>query len=155
MQGVRWIRVWGGLAATLLLMGIRPADRVASAGSLLPTNGSDLLRLAAPRQLTPPRSWRSVYREVAQCASMQGDYDAIQWGEMEGPLRGPTGTTYAFTTGSLIVLIQGDTTYLRHEMLHHVLTVAGWHPRRLAPGEHYTIADLHPMPPFGLCSGGR
>ena len=71
------------------------------------------------------------------------------------PLRGPKGPTYAFTIGRRIVLVRGDTTYLRHEMLHHVLEVGGWQPRRLRPGEQYTIADLHPMPLFGLCTGGH
>lgn len=33
--------------------------------------------------------------------------------------------------------------------------VAGWHPRQLRPGEQYTIADRHPMPLFGLCTGGH
>jgi hypothetical protein len=47
-----------------------------------------------------------------------------------------------------------DTTYLRHEMLHHILEVGGWHPKSLDPGERYTIADLHPMPFFDVCSGG-
>jgi len=40
-------------------------------------------------------------------------------------------------------------------MLHHILEVAGWRPRTLKPGERYTIADLHPRPLFGLCTGGR
>jgi hypothetical protein len=39
-------------------------------------------------------------------------------------------------------------------MLHHILTVGAWQPRPLPPGERYTIADLHPMPLFGLCAGG-
>jgi hypothetical protein len=74
---------------------------------------------------------------------------------MEAPLRGPKGPTYAFTAGHQIVMVRDDTTYLRHEMLHHVLEVAGWRPHPLRPGEHYTIADLHPMPLFGLCTGGH
>jgi hypothetical protein len=68
---------------------------------------------------------------------------------------GPKGPTYAFNVGCRIVLVRDDTTYLRHEMLHHVLQVSGWHPRQLGPGEQYTIADLHPMPLFGLCTGGH
>ncbi len=92
---------------------------------------------------------------MERCAGKTGNYDAIRWAEMEAPLRGPKGPTYAFTVGRRIVLVRNDTTYLRHEMLHHVLEVSGWHPRALKPGEHYTIADLHPMPLFGLCTGGH
>jgi hypothetical protein len=73
----------------------------------------------------------------------------------ETPLRAPKGPTYAFTIDRRIVLVRNDTTYLRHEMLHHVLEVAGWHPRQLRPGKQYSIADLHPMPLFGLCTGGH
>jgi hypothetical protein len=111
--------------------------------------------LAAVQPFQAPEAWREVYREVERCVGLVGGYDAIRWGVMEGPLRGPSGSTYAFTVNSRIVLIRGDTTYLRHEMLHHILEVAGWHPRTLRPGERYTIADLHPMPLFGLCTGGR
>jgi hypothetical protein len=28
-------------------------------------------------------------------------------------------------------------------------------PPPLGPGEQYTIADLHPMPLFGMCTGGH
>jgi hypothetical protein len=84
-----------------------------------------------------------------------GDYDRIRWAVMEAPLQGPKGPTYGFTVGDRIVLVRNDTTYLRHEMLHHVLETAGWQPRALKPGEHYTIADLHPLPLFGLCTGGH
>jgi hypothetical protein len=86
---------------------------------------------------------------------MKGDYEGIRWAAMEAPLRGPNGPTYAFNIGSRIVLVRQDTTYLRHEMLHHILQVAGWEPRPLRPGEHYSIADLHPTPVFDLCAGGR
>ena len=97
-------------------------------------------------------------RDLSRCGAVRwaaGDYDAIQWSVMEAPLHGPKGPTYAFTVGRRIVLVRGDTTYLRHEMLHHILEVSGWQPRALEPGEHYTIADLHPMPLFGLCTGGH
>jgi hypothetical protein len=33
--------------------------------------------------------------------------------------------------------------------------VAGWQLRRLGPGEPNTIADLHPAPLFGFCTGGH
>jgi len=111
--------------------------------------------LASVQPIEPPESWRRIYHEVEHCAGKAGDYDAIRWAVMEAPLHGPKGPTYAFTSGSRIVLVRDDTTYLRHEMLHHILEVAGWHPHPLQPGEHYTIADLHPMPLFGLCTGGR
>jgi Zn-dependent protease with chaperone function len=111
--------------------------------------------LASVQPIEAPKAWRRIYHEVERCAGKTGDYDAIRWAVMEAPLHGPKGPTYAFTSGSRIVLVRDDTTYLRHEMLHHVLEVAGWHPRPLQPGEHYTIADLHPMPLFELCTGGR
>jgi hypothetical protein len=63
---------------------------------------------------------------------------------MEAPLAGLKGPTYAFTVGDRVVLVHDDTTYLRHEMLHHILQVAGWRPHALRPGERHIIADLHP-----------
>jgi hypothetical protein len=102
-----------------------------------------------------PGRWREIYHTVEQCAGRTGDYDAISWAVMEAPLQGPKGPTYAFMINRRIVLIRGDTTYLRHEMLHHVLAVSGWRPRPLGPRESYTIADLHPLPLFGLCTGGH
>jgi hypothetical protein len=70
-------------------------------------------------------------------------------------MQGPRGPTCAFMVNERIVLVQGDTTYLRHEMLHHILAVAGWRPGTLEAGERHRIADLHPRPIFGLCTGGR
>jgi hypothetical protein len=99
--------------------------------------------------------WRSIYREVERCAGLVGNYDAIRWAVMPAPMQGPKGPTYAFTVNQRIVLVQGDTTYLRHEMLHHILEVAGWRPRALKTGEQYTIADLHPKQLFGRCIRGR
>jgi hypothetical protein len=121
----------------------------------LPAGDAPAFLLASVQPLHAPGAWRRIYQEVERCAGKRGDYDAIRWSVMEAPLRGPKGPTYAFTIGRRIVLVRGDTTYLRHEMLHHVLEVAGWHPRQLGPGEQYTIADLHPMPLFGLCTGGH
>ena len=121
----------------------------------LPAGDAPAFLLASVQPMKAPASWRRIYHEVEQCAGRRGDYDAIRWGVMEAPLQGPKGPTYAFTVGRRIVLVRGDTTYLRHEMLHHILEVSGWHPRALKTGEHYTIADLHPMPLFGLCTGGQ
>jgi hypothetical protein len=121
----------------------------------LPAGDAPAFLLASVQPIEAPESWRRMYHEVEQCAGRRGDYDAIRWGVMEAPLQGPKGPTYAFTVGRRIVLVRGDTTYLRHEMLHHILEVSGWQPRALKPGEHYTIADLHPMPLFGLCTGGH
>jgi hypothetical protein len=121
----------------------------------LPAGDAPAFLLASVQPLKAPASWRPIYHEVEQCAGRRGDYDTIRWGVMEAPLQGPKGPTYAFTVGRRIVLVRGDTTYLRHEMLHHILEISGWHPHALKPGEHYTIADLHPMPVFGLCTGGH
>jgi hypothetical protein len=110
---------------------------------------------ASVQPINAPAAWRTIYTEVERCAGMVGDYDRIRWGVMAAPLVGPRGPTFGFTVGERIVLVSNDTTYLRHEMLHHVLQTAGWQPPVLKPGERYTIADLHPMPLFGLCTGGR
>jgi hypothetical protein len=120
-----------------------------------PAGDAPAFLMASVQPLAAPAAWRTVYHQVEQCAGKKGDYDAIRWAVMEAPLQGPKGPTYAFTVGRRIVLVRNDTTYLRHEMLHHILEVSGWHPRALRPGERYTIADLHPMPLFGLCTGGR
>jgi hypothetical protein len=111
--------------------------------------------MASVQPITAPAAWRRIYHEVERCAGMKGSYDAISWSVMEAPLEGPKGPTFAFTIGRRIVLVRNDTTYLRHEMLHHILEVGGWEPRPLKPGEHYTIADLHPKPLFSRCTGGR
>jgi hypothetical protein len=121
----------------------------------LPAGDAPAFLLAAVQPIEAPAAWREIYTEVEHCAGLVGDYDAIRWAVMEAPLNGPNGATYAFTIDRRIVLVRGDTTYLRHEMLHHILEVAGWRPRTLKPGERYTTADLHPMPLFGLCTGGR
>jgi hypothetical protein len=121
----------------------------------LPAGDAPAFLLAAVQPIKAPAAWREIYTEVEHCAGLVGDYDAIRWAVMEAPLQGPKGATYAFTVDRRIVLVRGDTTYLRHEMLHHILEVAGWHPRTLKPGERYTTADLHPMPLFSLCTGGR
>jgi hypothetical protein len=126
-----------------------------AAAQPLPAGDALAFLLASVQPLKAAASWRRIYHEVEQCAGKRGDYDAIRWGVMEAPLQGPKGTTYAFTVGRRIVLVRGDTTYLRHEILHHILEISGWHPRTLKPGERYTIADLHPMPLFGLCTGGH
>jgi hypothetical protein len=135
------------------------AHRVAAGPSdhsqRLPTGDAPAFLLASVQPLKAPASWRRIYHQVEQCAGWRGDYDAIRWGVMEAPLQGPKGPTYGFTVGRRIVLVRGDTTYLRHEMLHHILEISGWHPHALKPGEHYTIADLHPMPVFSLCTGGH
>jgi len=121
----------------------------------LPAGDAPAFLFASVQPIKAPEAWRTVYHEVERCAGKVGDYDRIRWAVMEAPLQGPKGPTFGFTVGERIVLVRNDTTYLRHEMLHHVLQTAGWQPRVLQPGEHYTIADLHPMPLFGLCTGGR
>ena len=151
-------------AATVNEAGVPGSDSevrqptVASSSSTsqpLPAGDAPAFLLASVQPLKAPASWRRIYHEVEQCAGKRGNYDAIRWGVMEAPLQGPKGATYAFTVGRRIVLVRGDTTYVRHEMLHHILEISGWHPRTLKPGERYTIADLHPMPLFGLCTGGH
>jgi Zn-dependent protease with chaperone function len=143
------------LAAALLIVAPSPAADNRRAQPLPAGGDAPAFLLASVQPIEAPKAWRRIYHEVEHCAGKAGDYDAIRWAVMEEPLRGPKGPTYAFTTGSRIVLVRNDTTYLRHEMLHHILEVAGWQPRPLRPGEHYSIADLHPMPLFGLCTGGR
>jgi hypothetical protein len=121
----------------------------------LPAGDAPAFLFVSVEPMQAPEAWRAIYHQVERCAGMKGDYDRIRWGEMGAPLQGPKGPTFGFTVGERIVLVHNDTTYLRHEMMHHVLQTAGWRPRTLPPGEHYTIADLHPMPLFGLCTAGR
>ena len=132
-----------------------PAAPQAPTAQPLPAGDAPAFLLASVQPIRAPEAWRGIYREVERCAGLVGDYDRIRWAVMEAPLQGPKGPTYGFTVGDRIVLVRNDTTYLRHEMLHHVLETAGWQPRALKPGEHYTIADLHPLPSFGLCTGGH
>lgn len=111
---------------------------------------------------TPPDTWRSIYEQVESCAGRpQGQYDGIRWfwvdGTNGGPWQGENGNTYGMTIPEdrRIYLIHGDTTYLRHEMLHDVLFQSGWRPTPSGPNGTFTRSDLHPAPPFGLCTGGR
>jgi hypothetical protein len=139
-------------------IGVACADSEPKAGTAarpLPAGDAPAFLFASVQPIKAPEAWRTIYHEVERCAGMVGDYDQIRWGVMEAPLQGPKGPTYGFNVGSRIVMVRSDTTYLRHEMLHHILQTAGWQPRALQPGDHYTIADLHPMPLFGLCTGGR
>jgi hypothetical protein len=121
----------------------------------LPAGDAPAFLFASVQPIKAPEAWRTIYHEVEHCAAMVGDYDQVQWAVMEAPLQGPKGPTYGFNVGSRIVMVRGDTTYLRHEMLHHILQIGGWQSRALQPGEHYTIADLHPMRLFGLCTARR
>lgn len=121
----------------------------------LPAGDAPAFLFASVQPIKAPEAWRTIYHQVERCAGIEGDYEQVRWAVMEAPLQGPKGPTYGFNVGSRIVLVRQDTTYLRHEMLHHILQVAGWQPLPLQPGEHYTIADLHPMPSFGLCTAGR
>jgi hypothetical protein len=130
-------------------------SQAASAEAPLPAGDAPAFLFASVQPISAPAAWRAIYHEVERCAAMVGDYDRIRWAVMAAPLSGPKGPTYGFTVGERIVLLANDTTYLRHEMLHHVLQTAGWQPPALKPGERYTIADLHPMPLFGMCTGGR
>jgi hypothetical protein len=133
-----------------------PVSLHADAGAEpLPAGDAPAFLAVFVQPIRAPEQWRNIYHEVERCAGLAGSYDSIRWSVMPAPIRGPNGPTNAFTVGQRIVLVQGDTTYLRHEMLHHILDVAGWRPRALKAGEQYTIADLHPMPLFGLCTGGR
>jgi hypothetical protein len=120
----------------------------------LPAGDAPAFLLAAVQLIEAPSAWREIYHEVEQCAGVLGDYDAVSWAVMEAPLQGPEGWTYGFMINRRIVLVRNDTTYLRHEMLHHILAVGGWQPPPLPPGKRHTTADLHPMPLFGLCTGG-
>jgi hypothetical protein len=120
----------------------------------LPAGDAPAFLMASVQPIDAPEAWRAVYHEVERCAGMDGNYDEIRWAVMEAPLQGPRGPTYGFNVGSRIVMVRQDTTYLRHEMLHHILQVAGWQPRPLRAGELYSIADLHPMPLFRRCGGG-
>jgi hypothetical protein len=129
-------------------------QHVAHAEPLLAGDAPAFL-FASVQPIRAPAAWRKIYHQVERCAGRTGHYDAIRWAVMPRPLHGPNGSTFAFTVKQRIVLVQGDTTYLRHEMLHHILETSGWQPRPLQPGEHYSIADLHPQPFFGSCTGGR
>lgn len=111
--------------------------------------------LPAGRPIQPPSAWREMYAEVERCAGLTGNFDAVTWAVVDTPIQGSTGQVHGYTQGNRIVLVGDDTTYVRHEMLHHILTIAGWRPHTLRPGERYTIADLHPMPLFGLCTAGH
>jgi hypothetical protein len=126
----------------------------APAQPLMAGDAPELLRVFVQPIMAPP-AWRRIYREVERCAGAKGNYARIRWAVMAAPISGVKGPTYAFTIRDRIVLVRDDTTYLRHEMLHHILETSGWHPRSLGMGERYSIADLHPQPPFGRCTSGH
>jgi hypothetical protein len=142
------------MTMALLLAGELEAQ-ASSADPVMAAGDASAFRVAFVQPVEAPAGWREIYREVERCAGQSGDYDTVRWAVIAAPLRGPEGPTFAFTVGSRIVLIRNDTTYLRHEMLHHILDVAGWRPRSLSTGERYTTADLHPAQFFGRCTGGR
>lgn len=121
----------------------------------LPAGDAPEFLRAFVEPIVAPPAWRRIYHEVERCAGASGNYARVRWAVMAAPLSGVKGPTYAFTIRDRIVLVRGDTTYLRHEMLHHILEVSGWQPRSLEKGEHYSIADLHPQPPFGRCTSGH
>lgn len=107
------------------------------------------------REFTAPAAWRAIYAQVEACAGMpEGRYDGIRWFWADSAIASSSGgwgqRDYygeALEPERIIILIRGDTTYLRHEMLHDVLYQHGWRP---PAGASY--ADLHPSPPFGVCA---
>jgi hypothetical protein len=152
MRGLRVIHLAGMIGAMTSL----PAGLLFGQVTMrrpLPAGDAPPFLFAAVQPIAPPEAWRPIYHEVERCAALAGNYDEVRWAVMEAPLRGPKGPTYAFNIGSRIVLVRQDTTYLRHEMLHHILQVAGWQPPPLQPGQQYTMADLHPVALFGRCTG--
>ena len=107
---------------------------------------------------TPPPEWAAIYAQVEACAGMpEGDFAGIKWfwvlnaDTQTGWVSGPGAA--AHTWGMMLepqreaYLIHGDTTQLRHEMLHDILVQHGWRPPPNA-----TVEDTHPSPPFGVCA---
>lgn len=145
------------LARAILALGAAgclTAVSSAPAGPGTMPHGRFLLPQAQAKRIVPPPAWRERYHEVERCAGLRGKFEAVRWNVMDQPLQGDHGPIYGLTQGSDIVLVRGDTTYLKHEILHHVLLQSGWRPPS-PKGGRYTVADLHPMPLFGLCTGGH
>ncbi len=151
----------GILLSPLGIMASRPAPRAvsiprpAAQPAPIPAGEYPAFMLVSVQPFEALESWRVVYQEVERCAGRKGNFDGIRWAAMAAPMQGPKGPTYAFMVNNRVVLVQHDTTYLRHEMLHQILEVSGWRPRELEPGERYSLADLHPSPVFGRCAGVR
>jgi len=105
-------------------------------------------------RFTPPPGWRAVYHEVAVCANLTDrGYDKIAWYWVntagEKFWRSENGdTVYAVSepkaTPPRILMPTGDTTNIRHEMLHVILNENGWHPS--IPEAYVTQRELHPGP---------
>jgi len=79
----------------------------------LPAGDAPAFLAVFVQPIRAPETWRSIYHEVVRCAGLTGHYDSTRWSVMQAPMRGPKGRTNAFTVGQRIVLVQGDTTYLR------------------------------------------
>ena len=122
------------MTMALLIAGELEAQ-AASTAPVMAAGDASAFRVAFVQPIEAPGTWREIYREVERCAGKSGAYDSVRWAAIQAPLHGPEGPTFAFTVGSRIVLVRNDTTYLRHEMLHHILEVAGWQPRSLSAGE--------------------
>ena len=155
MRASTFISLTAALVTVALLLTAGSKPSTAANTRPLPAGDAPAFLLASVQPIEAPEAWRAIYHDVERCAGKVGDYDRIRWAVMEAPLVGPKGSTFGFTVRGRIVLVRSDTTYLRHEMLHHILQTAGWQPHALQPGEHYTVADLHPMPVFGLCTAGH
>lgn len=102
-------------------------------------------------QIQPGPPVEALYHEVERCAGRLGDFQGLEWYVTAHLIVSPTGErTWGWWRRApdgrrQVVLIAGDSTELRHEILHDVLWVSGWRPS--GPDD-----DGHPKPWFGRCA---
>lgn len=134
----------------LLLLGCSNAAGIAATSvPSRPIGGSTVIYVL---RVAPLPGWAAVYQAVELCAKRKGDYGAIEWYETGHSWRGEGGTTMGLWRHNgrgkpEIILIAGDTTYLRHEILHDILYRSGWRPDpvKVPPDPN----RLHPAKYFG------
>src|SRR3954470_3423809 len=98
-------------AMVLLPAGLRitaPPFQEVKGEAPLPAGDVPAFLFASVQPIEPPIAWRTIYRQVEHCAGMRGNYAAVRWAVMAGPLHGPKGPTFGFNVGDRIVIIVND-----------------------------------------------
>jgi hypothetical protein len=85
------------------------------------------------REFDPPDLYRSWWREVEECSTAEGDFDAMRWFEAPGVVflvRGQMYAGYWFDPDRIVIAEERleDPLIVRHEMLHAILQQEGHGP---------------------------
>ncbi len=148
---------WFLLLVALLACQASATGPIESADTWSFIGTGDTVYVVYVTQINPPAQYEQWYREAEACSGRHGDFAGVKWFVTPHPFPGVGGkTTYGLWHNRQILINadQADSAGLiKHEELHDILWESGWRPPN-KPDSLMTHADLHPNPPFGLCTDG-